>query len=78
MTQTQNSTATTTRIRRGDKIALSISYDFIALGISMPMPELLRSQVDQAILQWWNSLKASERSEPLGRELNLTLSARYQ
>ena len=70
--------STTILARRADKIALGTSYDFIALGTSTKMPEKLRSLIDQAILQWWNGLTPSTRSEPLGRELNLKISAIYR
>lgn len=78
MTTTPSSTATTTLIRRADKIALSTSYDFTALGVSTAMPETLRSSIDQAITQWWNGLTRSQRSEPLGRELNFKISVSYR
>lgn len=75
MTTTQSSIHTTTVIRRGASIQLSISYDFTGLDISMPMPEKFKSQIDQAIVQWWNGLTSFQRSAASARPLSLKISA---
>lgn len=76
MTTTPSSIHTTTRIRHGANTALSISFDFTALGISIPMQEKLQSLTDQAITQWWSSLSPSQRSGLSVQGLSLLISGR--
>lgn len=78
MTQIPSSTVTTIQIRHGVNIQLSISYDCISSGISIPQAPKLRSLVDQAILQWWNSLTNDQRFGASVSPLSLTISAHYQ
>ncbi len=78
MTTTPRSTVTTTRIRRGDRTALSISYDCIdSATLMLACPPKLRSLIDQAIEQWWNGLTGSQRLSLVERELSLKISASF-
>jgi hypothetical protein len=78
MTKTPNSTLTTTQIRHGGSIALSISCDFTDSGISMPQQVMLQSLIVPVITQWWNGLTHSQRSLLAARGLNLSISGRYR
>lgn len=77
MTTDLNSIATTTLIRRGGSIALSISYDFTDLDISILQQATLRSLISPAITQWWHGLTSSQRSVQAERNLNFKISGRY-
>lgn len=74
MTTTPSFTVTTTQIRRGDSIQLSISFDYTDSAILMPKQAMLQSLVDPAILQWWNSLTVLQRSALTGLQVNLRIS----
>ena len=74
MTMTQSSIVTTTQIRRGDSIQLSISFDYTGLDTLMPKRAMLQSLVDPAILQWWNSLTVLQRSALAGLQVSLKIS----
>jgi hypothetical protein len=79
MTTTPSSTPTTIQIRRAGSIQLLISYDYTALeNLTLPFLLKLQSSIDQAIEQWWNGLSSSQKSGPLGRGLNLKISASYR
>ena len=78
MTTTQNYIHTTIQIRRGANIVLSISYDYTNLDNSMQEPEKLQSLIDQATVQWWDSLTSFQKSVYLARGLSLKISARCQ
>jgi hypothetical protein len=78
MTTTLNSIATTIQIRRGANIVLSISYDYTNLDTSMQEPAKLQSLIDQATVQWWDSLTSFQKSVHHARGLNLRISARCQ
>jgi hypothetical protein len=69
---------TTTQIRRGERIQLSISYDFTCLGTEIAAVKNFQSLIDQAITQWWNSLTPVQRSGALARPMSLLISARYR
>jgi len=77
MTTIQNSTATTTQIRRGASTALSISFDCTSLDTSIQQQARLQLLIDQAIEQWWNGLTSFQRSAHSVRGLNLQISASY-
>lgn len=75
MTMTRNSIVTTIQIRRGAKIALSISYDYTDSDTSMPNRLNLQSWTDQAIERWWSLLTPSQRSALPELKMNLKISA---
>lgn len=74
MTKTPNSTVTTIQIRRAGSIALSMSYDCTDSGTSIPLLGILQLQIDQAIVQWWNSLTNFQRSALGELRMNLKIS----
>lgn len=78
MTTTRRFTVTTTLIRRGDKTALSTSYDFTVSDILTPaLLQKLLSPTDQAIKQWWDSLTTFQKSALGASELNFKISANF-
>lgn len=74
---TESSTHITTRILRGGKIPLTISYACTSSGISIPRPELLQSLIDLAVMQWHDSLTNLQRSGPSAKPTNLLISASF-
>ena len=79
MTTTPSSIVTTTQIRHGGKTALSISYESTdSVILIKTCAPALRSQIDQAILQWWNLLSPAQRSMHSEWGLNFKITASYQ
>lgn len=79
MTTTQSCTPTMTQIRRVGKPPLSIWYDFTVSGTwILPRADLLRSLIDPAIRQWWDSLTNAQKSALPAQPLSLKILASNQ